>query len=73
MTATGITRITSYDENEAVLETGQGVLTVGGSGLQVSELSIQSGELKISGRIEFLRYSQPVLKTAGGLLRRLAR
>lgn len=73
MDITGVTRIVSYDESGAVLETQQGTLTVGGSGLQVSELSIKSGEVKISGKLEFLQYTQPAARSAGGFLRRLAR
>ena len=40
---TGVIRIISCDENAAVLETPLGNLTVGGQGLQVSELSVASG------------------------------
>lgn len=72
MTATGVTRVISCDESGAVLETQQGMLTVGGQGLQVSELSIQSGELKVYGRIDFLQYSAQK-EGAGGFLKRLVR
>ena len=41
-------------------------------GIQVSELSIQTGELKIFGQIEYLQYSEPT-QSAGGFFRRLAR
>ncbi len=73
MDITGVTRIVSCDENSAVLETQQGTLTVGGSELSVSELSIRTGELKISGKLEFLQYTQPAAHSPGGFLRRLAR
>ena len=43
-----------------------------GQGIQVSELSIQTGELKIYGRIEYLQYSEPK-QPAGGFFRRLGR
>ena len=69
---TGITRIVSYDEFSATLETQQGTLVIGGKGIQVSELSIQTGELKIFGQIEYLQYSEPT-QSAGGFFRRLAR
>ena len=72
VTATGITRIVSYDEQGATLETQQGTLVIGGRNIQVSEISIQTGELKIFGTIEYLQYSEPV-KSPGGFLRRLAR
>lgn len=72
VTATGVTRILSYDETSASLETQQGALIIGGQGIQVSELSIQTGELKIYGQIEYLQYSDPK-QAPGGWLRRLAR
>ena len=72
LTATGVTRVVSCDETGAVLETQQGTLAVGGQGLSVSELSIQTGEVKIFGRIETMQYSEPA-PAAGGLLRRLLR
>lgn len=72
ITATGITRIVNYDEQGATLETQQGLLTIGGRGIQVSELSIQTGELKISGQIDYLQYSDQN-QSVGGLFRRLAR
>lgn len=72
VTATGVTRVLSYDENSASLETQQGALVIGGQGIQVSELSIQTGELKIYGQIEYLQYSDPK-QPAGGFFRRLGR
>ncbi len=72
ITATGITRIVSYDEQGATLETQKGILTIGGRGIQVSELSIQTGELKISGQIDYLQYSEPS-QSVGGFFRRMAR
>lgn len=72
LTATGVTRIVSYDEQGATLETQLSTLVIGGRNIQVSELSIQTGELKIFGTIEYMQYSEPV-KSPGGFLRRLAR
>ena len=72
VTATGVTRVLGCDDTSASLETQQGALVIGGQGLQVSELSIQTGELKIYGQIEYLQYTDPK-QGAGGLFRRLAR
>lgn len=58
VTATGVTRIVSYDDTAASLETQQGGLTIGGRGIQVSELSLQSGELKIYGKIDYVQYTE---------------
>ena len=69
---TGVGRIVSCDDASAVLETALGTLTVGGQELQVSELSLQSGQVQISGRIEFLQYAEN-RESSGGLLARLFR
>lgn len=69
---TGVTRIISCDENAAVLETPLGNLTVGGQGLQVSELSVASGQVQLSGKIEYLQYAEN-RQSSGSLLARLFR
>ena len=70
LTATGVTRIVSCDETGASLETTQGNLTIGGQQIQVGELSVRTGEVRITGKIEFLQYSENK-QTSGGFLRRL--
>ena len=49
LTATGILSIVSYDSFTATLETPGGTLAIGGEGLTVSEISVQTGEVKING------------------------
>ena len=72
LTVTGVTRIVSCDEIGAVLETPLGSLTVGGQQIQVSELSIHSGQVDLSGKIEYLQYAEN-RQSSGGLLARLFR
>lgn len=72
LTATGILRVISYDESSATAETGQGILVIGGKNLKVSELSCQSGELRVTGEIEYVQY-EAARTTKGGLFGRLAR
>lgn len=57
LSVTGVKRIIYYDESGAQLDTDQGRLTVGGRDLQVSELSVQTGQLEISGLVEQLQYT----------------
>ncbi len=72
LTATGIQAILSYDELTACLDTEYGMLTIGGEGLKVSELSVQTGEVRISGAIEYVQYT--VKKEKGtSLFKRLVR
>ena len=72
LTVSGVSRILSYDEASAALVTPLGNLTVGGQGLQVSELSVRTGQVHISGTIEYLQYTEN-RESAGGLLSRLLR
>ena len=72
LTATGVTGIIRCDENGAVLETGQGLLTIGGQELTVSELSVQTGEVRVHGRIDLVQYAGAD-PHGGGFFRRLVR
>mgnify|MGYP002642741963 CR=1 FL=1 len=72
LTATGIQAILSYDELTASLDTEYGMLTIGGEGLKVSELSVQTGEVRISGSIEYVQYTVKREK-APSLFQRLVR
>ena len=72
LAVTGVVRVISCDENAAVLETPLGNLTVGGQGLQIGELSTQSGQVQLSGKIEYLQYAEN-RQSDGGLLARLFR
>lgn len=69
---TGVRRILSYDENGAALTTPLGNLTIGGQGLQVSELSVHTGQVHICGQIEFLQYTEN-RESSGGFFARLMR
>ncbi|MEG0305783.1 MAG: YabP/YqfC family sporulation protein [Oscillospiraceae bacterium] len=68
LSATGIISIVSYDEYAATLETQLGTLVIGGKDIRVSELSVQTGEVKVLGEIEYIQYaakkdkSQPFYK-----------
>lgn len=72
LTVSGVSRVVSCDESGATLKTAQGDLTIGGQGIQVSELSVRTGQVNISGKIEFLQYAEN-RQSAGGLLSRLLR
>ena len=72
LAVTGVTRVISCDEGTAVLETPLGNLTIGGQELQVSELSVQSGQVQLSGKIEYMQYAEN-RQSGGGVLARLFR
>ncbi len=72
LTATGIKAVVAYDANDVILETAFGTLTIGGRELNVSELSVQTGEIKVTGDIEFMQYTRPK-QDKKGFLQRLVR
>jgi len=57
-TVTGVTEVVSFDENEVVMETGLGMLTVSGDGLHVEKLTLDVGELVIAGRVDAMLYTE---------------
>ncbi len=54
---TGIQDVVSFDENQIILDTDQGLLTVKGKGLHVSRLTLEKGEIDIEGRFDSFVYS----------------
>lgn len=53
----GVADILSFDVNEILLETAMGMLMIKGSDLHVNRLTLEKGEVDISGQIDFLQYS----------------
>ena len=70
LTVGGVEDVESFDENAVVLQTVGGMLILRGSGLHIDKLSIEGGELLVTGRIDSLTYEDgPAVK--GGLLARI--
>ena len=55
---TGVLDVLSFDLNEVLLETEQGMLMVKGSDLHVNRLSLEKGEVDLSGTIDSIAYSE---------------
>ena len=55
---TGVNDVLSFDVNEILLETEQGMLMIRGAELHVSRLSLDKGEVDIDGRIDSFTYSE---------------
>ena len=54
---TGVIDVLSFDLNEILLETQQGMLMVKGTDLHVNRLSLEKGEVDLSGNIDSIAYS----------------
>ena len=75
MSMTGIVDVISFDEDQVVLDTDKGLLTIMGKDLCVSRLTLDKGEVDVDGQADSLVYSSNVsLRRSGeSLLSRLFR
>jgi len=67
---TGVTDVERFDENEVVLQTHGGRLTLTGTGLHVSSLQLEEGRLLVDGAIDSVSYDGGASPRRGGFLRR---
>lgn len=70
---TGVVNVDSFNEEEMVIETDLGMLTIKGANMHISKLSLETGDLVIDGDINVCEYSQKKdIKTKGkGILSNL--
>ena len=70
---TGILDVISFDENTIVLDTDMGLLTIKGKDLHVNRLSLEKGEVDLSGNIDSIAYSSvtPPAKQGDSFLTKL--
>ncbi len=72
LTVTGVLRMCSCEETEASMETARGILHLSGKDLSVGSLSLESGEVRLSGQIDAISYTE-TNASAGGFWKRLVR
>lgn len=54
---TGVKDVVSFDLNEIILDTEQGLLMIKGMNLHVKRLLVEKGEVEIDGKIDSFLYS----------------
>lgn len=54
---TGINEVVSFDETMVCLDSQGAILTIGGQGLSIVKLSLESGEVSLSGKIDAIVYT----------------
>lgn len=69
LTMTGVTEVVSFDENAVELRTALGDLLVQGNQLQLKTLSVEGGQVEVTGSVTSLVYEEP--RREGGFFRRL--
>ena len=65
LSVSGVSEVLSFDENQVVMQTVHGLLTVDGDGLHVEKLSLDVGELTLEGEIEALCYARENARKGG--------
>lgn len=70
LTMTGVTEVVSFDDTTVVLQTSLGTLVIQGRELQLKNLSLEGGQVSVSGTVSALIYEEP---RQGGGWRRLFR
>ena len=58
LSVTGVTEVERFDESSVVLATTDGMLIISGEGLNISRLSLETGELDVEGRVDRLTYAE---------------
>ena len=56
---TGMIDVISFDEESVIGETELGVIIIRGANLHVNRISLESGELSVSGEIDSVTYESP--------------
>ncbi|MBE3584294.1 MAG: sporulation protein YabP [Limnochordaceae bacterium] len=70
----GVANVDSFDEEQVVLQTTDGVLLIRGQGLHIKEFNVEKATLTMDGLVSSLEYAEePLEKKSKSLLSRLFR
>ncbi len=58
VTMTGINDVESFDEETIIAQSCCGEISIRGSGLKISRLSVESGDMVVEGEINSLSYAE---------------
>lgn len=72
LSLSGVSDVSSFDEQSVVLATELGELTIKGSDLHIDRFSLETGELNLDGVIDSLVYAEN-RQSEGGFFSRLFR
>ncbi|MDD3652682.1 MAG: sporulation protein YabP [Desulfotomaculaceae bacterium] len=68
----GVRHVSSFTDNEIILETSMGMLILKGEGLHITQLSLDTGTIEVEGFFTALNYTESKGKGKGkGLLGRI--
>ncbi|MCD8006954.1 MAG: sporulation protein YabP [Oscillospiraceae bacterium] len=73
LSLSGVTDVESFDDTEVSLYTSQGELMIRGKNLHVDEISLETGELELSGEVKSLIYGDRDRTKKPGVWRKITR
>ena len=70
LSVTGVENVDNFTDNEIILDTNLGKLTIKGENLHINKLNIDTGEFSMDGRVSSFVYSKKSSKK-GSFIERL--
>jgi sporulation protein YabP len=70
---TGVSDVLSFNEQEVVLVTDGGDISLLGEGLHIARLNLEDGQLVVEGEISGIEYGAAPQQRRGGLLSKIFR
>lgn len=70
---TGVTDVASFNEQEVIMLTEEGDISLVGEGLHIAHLNLEEGKLTVEGRIAGIEYGDAPSQKRGGILHRMFR
>ena len=70
LSISGITDVESFNDEEIRMSSSRWVMTVGGEGLHMEKLSVDTGDVIITGRINLIEYDDGAGASVGGFFSR---
>ena len=62
---TGVTDAASFDDENLLIETTAGRMSVKGENLQITKLSLETGEMRVEGMVHSIQYTAASVKSGG--------
>lgn len=68
---TGVVKIESFNEEEFIVETEQGYMTIVGQELEMRNLDVEKGELQIKGYVTMIEYKDHTVTATKSMFSKL--
>ena len=73
LTVSGVSDIERFDEEEVVVATELGLLSIKGQGLHLNKIDVEDGELSVEGQLDSLSYEDQRFSEKSSFLAKLFR